>query len=192
MEVRSQVRAARRNVPKPYATQASFKFSERIAELPGYRNAKVVAGFLPFDGEADPLPLMDRAILENKQVYVPTIVAKAQPLKFVPWTRETPTKLNQFGIAEPKVDANLWLDGSQLDCVITPLVAFDERCHRMGVGGGFYDRTFEFVNGVPSDARKTVLIGIAYELQRVEKVSVQPHDVRLDAIVSELTTYLPV
>ena len=90
------------------------------------------------------------------------------------------------------MDASLWLDGSQLDCVITPLVAFDERCHRMGVGGGFYDRTFEFVNGVPSDARKTVLIGIAYELQRVEKVSVQPHDVRLDAIVSELTTYLPV
>ena len=184
-KIRDQIRQARKKIPASYARQASFKFSERIAELETYRNANSVAGFLPFDGEADPRPLMERAILEKKSVFVPVIVAKATPLKFAPWTPETKLKTNSFGIEEPDSPSEHWLDGSDLDCVITPLVAFDESRNRIGVGGGFYDRTFEFLKSSTS----TSLIGIAYELQKLKKIETEAWDVPLSAIVTELAVY---
>ena len=146
LQLRIQIREARRQVPKKYARQASLKFSERIAQLDSYRKAKRIAGFLPFDGEADPLPLMERAILEKKEVYVPTIVAKDKPLLFAPWNRATQLKKNQFGILEPSVRQEQLVEAKELECVVTPLVAFDEDLNRLGVGGGYYDRSFAFLN----------------------------------------------
>ena len=184
-KLREQIRHARKQIPAPYARQASLKFSERIAELDAYRQAKKVGGFLPFDGEANPRPLMERAILEKKSVYVPVIVATGKPLKFAPWTVETKLKKNQFGIDEPDVPAEQWIEGNELDCVITPLVAFDEARNRIGVGGGFYDRTFAFSKSTSS----TTLIGIAYELQKLESIETEEWDVPLTAIATELAVY---
>ena len=183
-QLRQHVRDARKAIPADYARQASYKFSERFAELPAYQSARHVAGFLPFDGEADPLPLMDRAILEGKQVYVPIIIAKAEPLLFAPWTRQTKIKKNSFGIDEPDVSRVQMIEARELDFVITPLVAFDESCNRLGVGGGYYDRSFAFLKGV--DNRSVRMVGIAYELQCVAKLPSSEWDVQLDGVVTEL------
>ena len=95
-KLRQQIRDARKAIPATYARQASYKFSERFAELPAYQAAKMVSGFLPFDGEADPLPLMDRAILEGKKVFVPIMIAKGKPLLFAPWTAPNWIAKKQF------------------------------------------------------------------------------------------------
>jgi 5-formyltetrahydrofolate cyclo-ligase len=189
-QIRQQIRAARKAIPAPYAQQASYKFSEQFGELSAYQSATRVAGFLPFDGEANPLPLMDRAILESKQVFVPIIVAKGEPLLFAPWSRTTKLKPNQFGIDEPDVAREEMIAGHELDFVITPLVAFDEDCHRLGVGGGFYDRTFAFLSDTDGvQGSPCSLVGIAYELQKIPQINRQSHDVRLAGVVSELATY---
>lgn len=185
-KLRQQIRDARAAVPKRYAQQASYKFSEHFASLEPYQAASKVAGYLPFEGEADPMPLMDRAIQEGKQVFVPIIVGKSKPLKFAAWTRESTTKQNSFGIAEPDVAPENLIDANELDFVITPLVAFDEKCNRIGVGGGFYDRSFAFLNEANPADRKTKLVGIAYELQLVDKIKPEPWDVQMDAVVTEL------
>lgn len=191
-QIRQSIRKARRAIPPPYSKQASYKFSERFAELPTYQSANKIAGFLPFDGESDPLPLMDRAIQDGKSVYVPIIIANGQPLLFAQWTRTVPMKRNQFGIDEPNVDADQLVKPAELDFVITPLVAFDENCNRMGVGGGFYDRSFAFLNDSSDPfepSRTTTLVGIAYELQKVPKLFPQDHDVPLSGVVTELAFY---
>jgi len=188
-QLRLQIRQARKDIPANYARQASYKFSERIAEQPAYQNANRVAGFLAFDGEADPAPLMDRAIQENKLVFVPIIVGKEKPLLFAPWTRQSRLKKNAVGILEPDVPQAQLIEAHELECVITPLVVFDENCNRIGVGGGFYDRSFAFLQQAPESS--TVLIGMAYEMQKVDKIEVEPWDIRLNAIVTELAVYTP-
>lgn len=184
-QIRKQIRTARSEVSKKYAQQASYKFSELIGQLDWYRSSQRVAGFLPFDGEADPLPVMDRATQDGKQVFVPIIVAQGQPLKFALWNRDSPTRMNQFGIAEPDVAADCLVDPQSLDFVITPLVAFDDQCNRLGVGGGFYDRSFAWLNSQSSKERSARLVGIAYQMQMIEKAPCEEWDVRLDAVVTE-------
>jgi 5-formyltetrahydrofolate cyclo-ligase len=127
---------------------------------------------------------MDRAIVDGKQVFVPVIVAKSEPLKFEVWTRDTEVRNNRFNIREPEASANS-ISPTDLDLVITPLVAFDGQRNRLGVGGGYYDRTFEFLNNVATKSRQTILVGLAYELQRIKKIDASKHDVKLDAVVTE-------
>ena len=190
-KLRTQIRQLRRDLPENYRRQCSYKFSERFALLEPYQSAKRVAGLLPFDGEADPTPLMDRAILEGKEVFVPIIIAKDQPLLFAPWTRQTKLKQNGFGILEPDVPRESMIAARELDFVITPLVAFDENCNRVGVGGGYYDRSFSFRNtaNIASD-HQAHMVGIAYELQRVDRFPTEDWDVRLDAVVTESKVWL--
>ncbi len=184
--IRKQVRQARRAVAAPYARNASFKFSEFVATLPEYQAASTLSAYLPFDGEADPLPLIDRAIQEGKQVYVPVIVGKQEPLVFAPWDRQTGMKRNAFGIEEPDVPPDQRVSIQHIDVCITPLVAFDERCNRIGVGGGYYDRTLAQLNDSTSS---TTTCGVAYELQRLDKIETREWDVRLDFVVTELAIY---
>ena len=160
--------------------------SESIGSLESYQRARNVGAYIPFEGEADPLPLMDRAILEGRLVYVPIIVAKDSALKFARWSRDAKTRKNQFGIDEPRVPDEDLIDGTDLDLVVTPLVAFDERCNRIGVGRGLYDRTFESLKNISSKERTTKLVGVAFEMQRIDAIQPQEWDVRLDAVVTEL------
>ena len=189
------MRADRRAVSPADRASRSKLICQRMVAIEQFLSAKHVAGFLAFDGEADPLATMVAAIDLGKKVYVPTIIAKRTPLKFVPWTPNCAMRKNDFGIDEPIVRESEWLTGIELDFVITPLVAFDESCNRIGVGGGFYDRTFEFLNSktdseipvIPETS--TCLIGFAFELQKVESISTKPWDVQLQGVATEKACY---
>jgi 5-formyltetrahydrofolate cyclo-ligase len=162
--------------------------------LQSFQQAKNVAGFLAFDGEADPLELMTHACNQQKRAYVPVIVAKGQPLRFAPWHPSIAMKRNYFGIEEPDVPQTEWINAEQLDFVICPLVAFDQSCSRIGVGAGYYDRSFAFLNDPMSDQRRgldrsTVLAGFAFEMQRLTQIEPQPWDVPLDWVVTEKQIY---
>ena len=183
-EIRAAIRESRQAVRAPYARQAAAKFVELIVELDWYKNANRIAAYLPFNGEADPLPLMDRALIDGKQIFVPIIVNKSEPLRFEAWTRETKVTENKFHIREPNASETS-ITPAELDLVITPLVAFDGQRNRLGVGGGYYDRTFAFLNDVATADRRPLLVGLGYELQRIKKIDSKKHDVKLNAVVTE-------
>ena len=183
-EIRAAIRESRQAVRAPYARQAAAKFVELIVELDWYKNANRIAAYLPFNGEADPLPLMDRALIDGKQIFVPIIVNKSEPLRFEAWTRETKVTENKFHIREPNASETS-ITPAELDLVITPLVAFDGQRNRLGVGGGYYDRTFAFLNDLATADRRPLLVGLGYELQRIKKIDSKKHDVKLDAVVTE-------
>ncbi|MFT5303046.1 MAG: 5-formyltetrahydrofolate cyclo-ligase [Mariniblastus sp.] len=191
-ELRKRIRLARRQVSATDRELWSQRIGAKFEAMKSFQAADRVAGFLAFDGEADPLRLMIAACESGKSVYVPTIVAKGQPLMFKAWSTDAEMEPNQFGILEPKVPRSEWLGPRDLDFVITPLVGFNEYCHRIGVGGGFYDRTFAFLNAprepeLPAGMkdRHPQLVGFAFGIQRVDSIAAAPWDVPLDAVVTE-------
>ena len=187
-ELRKQIRSARRAVDPQTRKQHNSNICRRISELDSYQAATHIAAYLAFDGEADPMELMLSAVDQGKQVYLPIIVEKTKPLAFAPWTPFTTMEKNRFNILEPQVDPTELISADQLDFVVTPLVAFDEQCNRIGVGGGFYDRTFAFRNE-PKHAKPVELVGFAFELQKLPAIQPQAWDVRLDAVVTESNVY---
>ena len=187
-DLRQQIRVARRAVDPQICEQKSSTICQRIIGLDSYQSACRIAAYLAFDGEADPMELMADAVDQNKQIYLPIIVGKSKPLVFAPWTPSTPMVKNRFNIMEPQVAQTEWISADQLDFVINPLVAFDERCNRIGVGGGFYDRTFAFANE-PRQASSVQLIGAAFELQKLPSIQPKEWDVRLDAVATESRVY---
>jgi 5-formyltetrahydrofolate cyclo-ligase len=136
--------------------------------------------FLSADGEIDTAPLIDAIWRRGKVTWLPCL---GKPkLRFRKYTRETPLQRGSFGIHEPARGA--FRSIRRLDVILTPLVVFDAVGNRMGMGGGFYDRTFAFLKRRAA-WRRPKLIGIAFECQQVDEVPVESWDVPLDGILTE-------
>lgn len=123
---------------------------------------------------------MHYAQAHQKTCYLPAL--RENRLAFIQVNESTIFHPNQFGIIEPLFDEKKMIAPAQLDLVITPLVAFDVKRHRLGMGGGFYDRTFAFKR---HHHKKPMMVGIAYDFQCVQHVPRSNLDILLDAIVTE-------
>ena len=150
-----------------------------------FRSARRIGVYLPNDGELDPTPLMTLAWAMGKQVYLPVLShLRRDHLLFAPYAPGDALRENRFGIPEPVVSLRQMIDLKSLDLVLTPLVAFDERGNRLGMGGGFYDRSFAFLRR-RRHWLKPHLVGLAYDFQRVETLQQQHWDVPLRGVVTE-------
>jgi 5-formyltetrahydrofolate cyclo-ligase len=129
---------------------------------------------------------MNQILLMRRECYAPVLPSRGRMLRFARIRRETPMTRNRFGIAEP-LDARP-LRARQLDLLLMPLVGFDHRGFRLGMGGGFYDATLAFMRH-RRNWRKPRLVGIAYECQRVESLPHDPWDMPLDAVLTERQLY---
>lgn len=176
--MRREVRAARRAIPEPRRRAADQAILARIRSLPIWRSARHVAIFLPFDGEPDLTPLLHEA--GRRRFFVPVITRKTMSFAWLgPGVSLVP---NFYGILEP--EPKLLVDPRSLDLVLTPLVAFDRRGTRVGVGAGYYDRCFSFLRH-REIWRRPKLVGCAYQLQQRDSIERNPWDVPLWAAVTE-------
>ena len=188
-ELRGLLRRRRLNLSPREQQLASLAITERIARLPEFRRARHIAAYVGNKGEIDPMPLLHLAHAMNKHCYLPVLHPfLGGRLWFVPWTPGTPMQLNRFDIPEPLFEPRAIRKPRWLDLVVTPLLGFDEHCHRLGMGGGFYDRTFAHKRRLPAVA-KPCLLGVAHDVQRCESISTAPWDVRLDGIVTPSRCY---
>ena len=187
-ETRKRIRAERRAVDPQIRDLKNSEICQRFSELDSFESAEHVAAYLAFDGEADPMELMISAVDQGKRVYLPVIVGKSKPLAFAPWTPTTTMVKNRFDILEPDVEQSKWITANELGFVVCPLVGFDEQKNRIGVGGGYYDRTFGFLNE-PGQSKSVQLIGFAFELQRLPSIQPQAWDVGLTAVITESRVY---
>jgi 5-formyltetrahydrofolate cyclo-ligase len=105
-------------------------------------------------------------------------------LHFVEYLADDKLIPNRFGILEPKLQQEKLISARNLDLVIMPLIAFDLQGNRIGTGGGYYDRTFAFLNDEP-DLIKPVLIGVAYACQQLSQINSQPWDVKMQKVVTD-------
>ncbi len=187
--LRRQLRARRRQLHDSQRHAAAHGVARRVAGLRLFASARRIAAYLAFDGELDPAPLLERAWAMGKRIYLPVLIGNPPVhLLFAPYDADTPMTPNHFGIPEPQAPSGDLLPPQQLDLVLLPLVAFDDRGTRMGMGGGFYDRTFAFLN-TPNHLHKPHLLGLAYEVQKVAALERQSWDVPLDGVATEAALY---
>lgn len=150
------------------------------------RSATHLASYLACDGEASLDALHVRLQRFRKQLYLPILKPRGN-LHFAAYHPDTPLAPNRFGIPEPQGNARL--SPRFMNLVLLPLVGFDEHGHRLGMGGGYYDRTFAFVRDARCRQRPR-LLGVAYEHQRCRELPVNTWDVPLDGVVTEKGLFL--
>jgi 5-formyltetrahydrofolate cyclo-ligase len=179
--LRRELRAARRRVGAQ-ARRDAAQAAARVLESTGWlRPGRRLAGYLAMPEEFDCALVLETARRHGTQVYVPRIARSRRPaMRFAPLA--PPLRRNRYGLLEP--DSPHTLHGSWLHIVLVPLVGFDARGARLGMGAGFYDRALEFRRRRTA-WRGPKLIGLAFDLQRVESIPCAGWDVRLDGVLTE-------
>ena len=178
--LRKQLRQQRARLSPALQKQKSASIVQRIVQSPVFKSAKHIAFYSAVQGEVDPLPLAH--INHNKQYYLPILQENDQPLLFAPYSIEGECVNNRFSIPEPVHKQDQRISPDDLDVVIMPLLGFDKHRNRLGMGGGFYDRTFAFKK---QKSCKPVLMGVAYDFQETPQLETESWDVPLDIIVTE-------
>ena len=180
-QLRAGLRARRRRLSPLQRRRAAEALSAVIARRPEFRRARRLALYFAADGEIDPLPLARLAQRQGKQLYLP-VLRPGGRLGFVAWRRGGVLRRNRFGIAEPVGARAL---PQRLDLVLLPLVAFDARGGRLGMGGGFYDRTFAWLSRAGAQRRRPLLVGLAHGFQQLPQLPCETWDVPLAAVATE-------
>lgn len=178
---------ARRQLTTSYREFASDRICESIRTSRRFRTARAVALYWPMPDEVDVLHLIDCVGTRSCRVFLP-VVKKNKTLGFAEVTADTQLRRNQYGIPEPDFAQGAEISPRLLDLVVTPLSAFDDSQNRVGMGGGYYDKTFAFRRHRRNWQRPR-LIGVAFDVQRVAPITMNRWDVRIDAIVTEHAVY---
>jgi 5-formyltetrahydrofolate cyclo-ligase len=189
-ELRRQMRVRRRAFGAEARQLAAELLTANVTALRLFLAAKRIAGYLPHDGEIDPQGVLERAAAMGKRCYLPVLSHLSwDRLWFAPLTRDTRFRANRFGIPEPQVKAAELVRAQELDLVMMPLVAFDARGNRLGMGGGYYDRSLAFL-AHRRRWRRPHLLGLAYDFQRVDAtLPTDAWDVPLTAVATERAVY---
>jgi len=187
--LRRSLRSARRSLSAAEQRRHASRVARTLGRQKTFLRARRIAAYWPADGEMDPFPLLRLANARNKRCLLP--VLRAHPKKklwFADYRPGEPLKKNVYGIPEPRMRNRRLRPPFALDLLLVPLVGFDSKCNRVGMGGGYYDRTLAYLRQ-RAHWRRPHLAGIAHECQRVEALESNPWDVPLDLVVTEERTY---
>jgi len=135
---------------------------------------KIIGGYYPVNFEIDDLKLLEKFEKKNFNISLP-IVKKNFKMDFYQWSFSDPLIINKYGIPEPEKKKIVYPD-----VLLIPLVAFDKNLNRLGYGGGYYDRLIEEL----SKKKNIIKIGLAFSIQKIDKVPINVYDQKLDYIVT--------
>lgn len=179
-QLRAILRQQRQDLDPQQQQAAAAAVAEQLVDLPPWQSALRVALYLPADGEIDTRDIAALCRQQDKQIFLPVIQADRR-LHFARWAAGAPLTRNRFGIAEPP-DSAPRCSPQNLDIICMPLVGWDRCGGRLGMGGGFYDRTLEGVEG-------PTLVGLAHAQQEVDAIPLDSWDRRLDFIATDTTLH---
>ncbi|MBS0876884.1 MULTISPECIES: 5-formyltetrahydrofolate cyclo-ligase [unclassified Tatumella] len=179
-QIRAEIRRLRQALSSEQQQQAAQAAACRAMAFPPIQQAQKVALFLSFDGELDTGPLIRQLWQQGQQVYLPVLHPfSAGQLLFLRYLPETPLLKNRLGIDEPPLDIRQLATLDQLDVMLVPLVAFDATGQRLGMGGGFYDRTLQ-----RWQQHGCLPVGIAHSCQQVTALPAEHWDIPLPALIT--------
>ncbi len=183
--IRKEIRQKRRALTADQQAHFAEQAAARMLGFAPVVEAKSVAVFLSFDGELDTRPLIEGLWRAGKQVYLPVLHPFSPGnLLFLRYLPDSLLATNRLKILEPALDVRHVLPLDRLDVLITPLVAFDNTGQRLGMGGGFYDRTLQNWR-----AHGFLPVGYAHDCQQVESLPVQEWDIPLPTVVTPTKTW---
>lgn len=175
----------RRSLDEDYRCLASRCIAKRLMQLPAFKRSQRIATFTCVNAEVDISPVYHHQIYTKKYVYLPSISkCLAGNMQYMPYDTNIPLQYNRFKILEPKNARPVPL--FMLDVICVPLVAFDDKCNRLGMGGGYYDRLMQKLR---STKAKVCTLGIAFDAQKIALVPKEAHDLPLDYVLTERKLY---
>ena len=181
--LRLVMKARRREISASFRHSASYAICRILSKHPLFLRSNRIALYAAVRNEVNVAPLAQEIRKRGKETYYPVLspIASDKRMSFLSG-RMDEWQLNRFGIAEPRLPLYSRVSLRTLQLVLLPLLAFDEQGGRLGMGGGYYDRTFV---AETRKARRVFLVGVGYEFQRVERVPCNRMDIRLDYAVTE-------
>lgn len=171
-QLRSQIREKKRTMTQEQIEKASARLGELFAQTPEYKNAKTIYGYLPYNQEVRTVPMLEQALRDGKKVAVPKVYG--DDMKFIYMTDLSCVEKSDFGIPEPVADEPIADDPTAL--VLMPGLAFDKEGHRIGYGGGYYDR---FLASEPNHPT----VALCYEFQLLPKLETEEFDIPVDTVL---------
>jgi 5-formyltetrahydrofolate cyclo-ligase len=175
-DLRARALSLRKAAFEAHGTDASRRLAAHGLDFLRVSPGITVSGFAAIRDEINPAELMAWLHAEGFRLALPVMVSKGQPLLMRAWTPGDAMEAAQWGIAEPQRNK----PEVEPDVLLVPLLAFDARGHRLGYGGGFYDRTLAKLRAT----KPVTAIGVAYDEQMVDAVPVESYDQRLDWVLT--------
>lgn len=184
-EYRNPIRERRQELSELNVAEASKRVAAQLVYFHPLQDAKKIGHYMPSEGEIDSKYILECAPFRNKEFFLPVLNVEEKTLSFFPHPLKDKLVENKFSILEPDTEGKKAINLENLDIIFVPLVAFDKNCNRLGRGGGYYDRTLaNHKNG-----KKPLLIGLAYEFQKIENIEPQAWDIPMDFIITENEIY---
>ncbi len=184
--LRSAYKAQRTQLSPDAIATLSVEITGALWRLPVLARSRRIAFYLPIRGEVDCQYATRIAWDRGREAFLP--VVRGRELVFAPYRPNSAFLRNRYGIPEPITEEGRFLRPQEIDVVLTPLVAFDKNGNRLGMGAGFYDRTFRFLHQRRHWNRPS-LIGLAYDFQKAAKIKAYSWDVPLQKVVTETCIY---
>ncbi len=170
--LRAEIRAKKRAMTEEQIESASRRLGELFADCEAYRQAKTIYGYLPYNQEVRTVPMLERALADGKRVAVPKVYGDR--MKFIYMTDLNRVEKGYANILEPVDDEPVAEDPTAL--VLMPGLAFDREGHRIGYGGGFYDK---FLAEEPEHPT----VALCYGFQMLEKLETEEFDIPVDLVL---------
>ncbi len=171
-ELRAMIRARKRAMSVQQIEDASRALGEQLRVCEAYRNARTIYGYLPYNQEVRTVPMLEQALRDGKAVAVPKVYG--EEMRFIRMTDLSAVTQGYAGIPEPVADGPVAEDPQAL--VLMPGLAFDPQGHRIGYGGGFYDR---FLAAEPEHPT----VALCYDFQMLEHVDTEEFDIPVDVVL---------
>ncbi|MBN8726700.1 MAG: 5-formyltetrahydrofolate cyclo-ligase [Xanthomonadales bacterium] len=181
--LRKALRERRLAVPAAARVAAAEALVAQVEQIPEFLTDRRIAGYWAVQGELPLAGLMAGLHARGQEWYLP-VLGDDGLLRFARWQHGVAIEPNRFGIPEPRVPGAELIAPEGLDVVLMPLVGFDRLGHRLGFGGGWYDRSFAFLRE-RTGAGKPLLVGVGFALQEIDALEAQAWDVHLDCIATE-------
>jgi len=178
-ELRKQLRRRRVAIGKPQRRHCERRAALQLLRWRRLRKARHIAVYLSARSELSTRTLIARLLRQGCKLWVP-VTGSAATMRFVPLRRDGKLRRGPLGLRQP-VRGRPCRGARRMDLILLPLLGFDAQGHRLGNGGGYYDRAL----ATPRAGRRPLLVGYAYAAQEMAAIPAESWDVRLDAVVTE-------
>lgn len=181
-QLRARIKNERNSLTNPFMKRSASALLSHANAEGLLKNAKNIAFYLSFKGEISCKPLIELALEQKKNCYIPKVFPnQKRGLWFLPYKGKSSIDKGNFGISEPTASCKDAIRPSQLDVIFMPLVAYDNQGNRVGMGGGYYDWA---LSNLKHSKNPPQLIGLAYNFQKVNAIPSKPWDIKMDAIIT--------
>lgn len=181
--LRQQLKQARSNLSPADQQRAAQQLIAQVLSQDWFKTCSTVALYHSFGAELDTGPLINALLHAGKRLCLPVLhpFAKGHLLMLM-YASSTPLRLNTYGILEPQLDCRGVVPLAEVDCIFTPLVGFDDYGNRLGMGGGYYDRTL--ASWAQGRYPQLEVCGLAHDCQHVTQIPIQAWDVPLPRVIT--------